>query len=99
MKIFTKQNIRIIQINKANGELYNRITQIKDTIEEYKADIIVINEANLHRDDKISQYRFDGFIMEKDYLGETSGKHHTITLIKNHINYKRVNKWETKIIQ
>ena len=65
-------NLNIIQINKGNSIFYNRITQIKLVIQNHKADIVVINEANISVDDQISQFRFDGFTMEKDNLGLTT---------------------------
>ena len=75
------KNINIIQLNKANGNFSNRVIQIDDAIQEYKADVIIVNEANLARDDYISQYRFNDFVMEKDNLAEKAGVHHTIVLV------------------
>ena len=90
------KNINIIQLNKANGNFSNRVIQIDDAIQEYKADVIIVNEANLARDDYISQYRFNDFVMEKDNLAEKAGVHRTIVLVRNSINYKRCKNLESE---
>ena len=87
-----KNNIKIIQCNKGNSEFFNRIAQLKLIIEEQKPQILVINEANLRKEDKISEFKFDNYTMEKDGLAIKSGKHRTVMLIHHDINYTRCKK-------
>ena len=49
------KTIQIIQINKGNPEFNQIIVQIKEIIQKYKPQILVVNELNLTSDDTISK--------------------------------------------
>ena len=81
--------LKIIQVNKGNSSLYNRIDQINDLITTHKPHIVIINELNSVNGDFTSRNQFPEYRMETDTLDITDKCSRTGILLHRDIHYRR----------
>ena len=65
-------------------------------ISEKKPDIFVINELNFNKIKDYGTFNIEGFKIEIDNLDKNFEKNRTAILIKDHLTYQRVKKYEAE---
>ena len=90
------KTMKIMQWNKGNSFLRNKIEDIKDIIRKHKPEVLVINEVHLNMDDDQTILNIKGYRVETDSLMESQKTIRTMILIKDNINYTRLKKYEAK---
>ena len=88
-------NYKLMQLNKGDSELQNQIPQINNMLQTHKPQILVLNELNLHKNDKTTKYLFDNYTLEHDNLNITDIKSRTGILLHRDIQYSRRKDLET----
>ena len=82
--------LKIIQINKGDSNLINRVDQISDLLEKKNnPHIMIINELNNEHYDNVTKYSFPNYHLECDNLQIYDKKSRTGLLIQKDIHYKR----------
>ncbi len=91
-----RNNIKIMQWNKGQIDLTEKIEEVKDLINNFKPEILVINDANFNSHEDISLIKIKGFSLEVDNLMNDHKVNRTVIYIKENICYQRKHKYETK---
>ena len=91
------KNLKILTWNKGNALIKNAMVEIKDLIDKYKPDILVINELRLQKDDDISVAFVRGYRLEVDNLRENYKESRTGIYIKENLIYERVPQYEANL--
>ena len=79
----------IININKGDSDLPNRVPHIQDLLDKYKPAIMSINELNYDIKDSNTPHSFHGYNFEFDNLAKTDQRARTGFLIHQGLQYKR----------
>ncbi len=77
-----KNNLKLIQYNKGNADLQNRMIDLIDIIDEHKPELLIVNEANLHKDTDLSLVNIKGYSLEMYNLMDISNVVRTGKIIK-----------------
>ena len=88
--------IKILTWNKGNCDFKEAINEIKDMIIEKKPDICVINELNYNKVEDYGTFNIEGFNVEIDNLDNNFEKNRTAIIIKDHLTYQRIKKYEAE---
>ena len=83
------KNLKILQLNKRDADLHNRIPHINEILNEHKPNLMIINELNLHSKDLITKNQFPNYTLITDDLGITDQQARTGILIEKSMRYKR----------
>ena len=83
------KQLTFMLINKANSDLHSRIPEINSILSQHKPSFLVINELNLHHNDKISSKLFPGYTLVQDNLHLTNIKSRTGILVDKNIKFSR----------
>ena len=86
----------IININKGDSGLQNRVPQILHLLDKYKPTLMCINELNLRKNDDITPGMFPNYKLEYDNLRVTDDRSRTGILVHNDVKYHRRRDLETK---
>ena len=81
---------------RTNKSAVNSINRIKSIINETKADVILINEANLNINHEVVLIKINGFNVEYDKMYTNKNNARSIMYIKEDIVYKRIKKYENE---
>ena len=87
--------MKILQLNKNNSDLHQRVNQINNILTQHKPQLLILNELNLHYRDKITPNLFPKYKLIVDNLRELDGQARTGILIHRDVNYTRRKDLET----
>ena len=80
----------MINWNKGNSLFINKKDEIEFLLRKYKPDIMAIQELNISIQDDLNVLQFPGYKFELDQLLTKNGRARAGTLIKETINYERL---------
>lgn len=83
-----KKGIKMVLWNKGPAKLCNRIPNIDHIINEHSPHILIINEANVNKEE-LKKIKFQGYKIETDQLITETQQARTIMIIHEDINYQR----------
>ena len=89
-------NFTVMNLNKGDALLQNRIVQINNIISKYRPDIFSINELNLEKYDDTTPKQFPQYKLECDDLRKTDLMARTGLLIHTNTKYSRRRDLETR---
>ena len=88
-----RKHIKVIQFNKSNSAFETKKELIKMNIEEHKADVAVISEANIKREEKNLNTDFPNHNVESSFMSNLNiGR--LAVMIRKGISYKRLKNLE-----
>ena len=96
MKGNINTNFSILNWNKGNSHFSNKKDTIEHILQVEKPDIFTIQELNILESDDINKMQFPGYKLEIDQLILSHGRARAGIIIKETINYTRLNEIETK---
>ena len=79
----------ILQLNKGDSLLNNRVGQINDILDKYKPELFLINELNLDNNDTVTPNNFPGYRLFTDGLAITDRFSRSGILAKKDLHIKR----------
>ena len=84
-----KKDLKILQLNKGDAQLSKRVPHINAILEQYKPNILILNELNLHHMDTITGKLLPGYKLLTDNLNTTDTRSRTGMLIQTDLKHTR----------
>ena len=82
------RGLNLVQWNKGNSLITNRLHDIHELINTYKPDILSLSEANLNNNVGDIQLNIPGYKIERPLCSQKTNNARCILIIKDSINYK-----------